>query len=189
RHAIADAGFPDAVVQTSSSDTSDGRNISVRVGQISNDEAVEIQKSLKPVAGNVTKQSDQLIGPSFGNELRNKALIAFLIAVGAQLVYLAIRFRWTYASAAVISIVTDVTTLIGIFAWLGKPIDGVFLAAVLSVIGLSVNDTIVVFDRIRERRRDEPSRPLAETTNQAIMQTIPRTVNTGMGAMFILAAL
>ena len=82
-----------------------------------------------------------------------------------------------------------VLAVVGIFAWWGKSIDGVFLAAVLSIIGLAVNDTIVVFDRIREHRAENRSRPLREVVNAAIVQTLPRTVNTGLGAMFILAAL
>jgi SecD/SecF fusion protein len=76
-----------------------------------------------------------------------------------------------------------------VFAWLRLPVDGVFLAAVLTIIGLSVNDTVVVFDRIREQRRDHPGQPLGGLSNTAVLQTIPRTVNTGLGAMFILAAL
>jgi SecD/SecF fusion protein len=79
--------------------------------------------------------------------------------------------------------------VVGAFAWLGKPVDGVFLAAVLSIIGLAVNDTIVVFDRIREHTREAGDRPLRRAVNDAILQTVPRTVNTGLGAMFILAAL
>jgi SecD/SecF fusion protein len=82
-----------------------------------------------------------------------------------------------------------VLTVVGVFAWLGKPIDGVFLAAVLSIIGLAVNDTIVIFDRIREHTRETQGRSLRRAVNSAIMQTVPRTVNTGLGAMFILAAL
>ena len=80
-------------------------------------------------------------------------------------------------------------TVVGMFAWLGKPVDGVFLAAVLIDHRPAVNDTIVVFDRIRERTRAvEPGRSRSEV-NTAILQTVPRTVNTGLGAMFILAAL
>ena len=74
------------------------------------------------------------------------------------MLYLAFRFRWTYAAAAVLSMSHVVLTVVGVFAWLGKPVDGVFLAAVLSIIGLAVNDTIVIFDRIRERTRRRPSR-------------------------------
>ena len=161
----------------------------MRTGQISNDQAVEVEQSLAAVAGEVTKERDELIGPTLGEELRTKALIAFGIAVGAQMLYLAFRFRWTYAAAAVLSMAHVVLTVVGIFAWLGKPVDGVFLAAVLSIIGLAVNDTIVVFDRIRERTRAVEAGGLREEVNLAILQTVPRTVNTGLGAMFILAAL
>lgn len=188
RVAVSDAGFTQAVVQSSSGE--DGReNISVRLDDISNDEAVQIEEALAGVAGSVEKQRDELIGPSLGKELRDKALIAFAIAVAAQMLYLAWRFRWTYAAAAVLSMSSVVLTVVGIFAWWGKPIDGVFLAAVLSIIGLAVNDTIVVFDRIREYTAANRKRPLRKVVNDAILQTIPRTINTGLGAMFILAAL
>lgn len=188
REAVSEVGFPKAVVQSSSGDG--GReNITVRVEDVSNDEAVEIQDAIATVAGTVEKERDELIGPSLGKELRDKALIAFAIAIAAQMIYLAWRFRWTYAAAAVLSMSSVVLTVVGAFAWWGKPIDGVFLAAVLSIIGLAVNDTIVVFDRIREHTRENRKRPLRDVVNEAILQTIPRTINTGLGAMFILAAL
>lgn len=188
RVAVSDAGFTQAVVQSSSGE--DGReNISVRLDNITDDEAFQIEQALGAVAGSVEKERDELIGPSLGKELRDKALIAFAIAVAAQMLYLAWRFRWTYAAAAVLSMSSVVLTVVGVFAWWGKPIDGVFLAAVLSIIGLAVNDTIVVFDRIREHTGDNRKRPLRAVVNEAILQTIPRTINTGLGAMFILAAL
>ncbi len=188
REAVSDAGFPKAVVQSSSGDGGN-ENVTVRDAGLSNDEAVEIQEALSGVAGDVSKERDELIGPSLGKELRDKALIAFAIAIAAQMIYLAWRFRWTYAAAAVLSMASVVLTVVGVFAWWGKPIDGVFLAAVLSIIGLAVNDTIVVFDRIREHTRENRKRPLRGVVNEAILQTIPRTINTGLGAMFILAAL
>ncbi len=187
REAVADAGFPQAVVQTSSG-TGERENITVRTGQISNDESVAIREALSREVGTVTQERDELIGPTLGSELRTKALVAFAIAVGAQMAYLAFRFRWTYAAAAVLSMAHVVLTVVGVFAWLGKPVDGVFLAAVLSIIGLAVNDTIVVFDRIREGTRLR-SGSLRRTVNDAILQTVPRTVNTGLGAMLILATL
>jgi len=188
REAISDAGFPRAVVQSSSGD-GETENISVRVDDVTNDEAFAIEQAIGTVAGDVNKERDELIGPSLGKELRTKALIAFAIAIAAQMAYLAWRFRWTFALAAVLSMSSVVLTVVGTFAWWGKPIDGVFLAAVLSIIGLAVNDTIVVFDRIREHTGTNSKRPLREVVNDAILQTIPRTVNTGLGAMFILAAL
>ncbi len=188
REAVSDAGYPTAVVQ-SSTGTGGSENITVRSSELSNDEAFEIEEALGTVAEGVAKQRDELIGPSLGDELRNKALIAFGVAIAAQMLYLAWRFRWTFAASAVLSMSSVVLTVIGVFAWLGKPIDGVFLAAVLSIIGLAVNDTIVVFDRIREHTRENRGRPLREVVNEAILNTVPRTVNTGLGAMFILAAL
>jgi SecD/SecF fusion protein len=105
------------------------------------------------------------------------------------MVYLAIRFRWTFGTAAVTAMGHDVVLLLGLFAWLGKPIDGVYIAALLTVIGYSVNDSVVVFDRIRELLPQRRKHPFNETANLACLQTLPRTVNTGIGAMFILAAL
>lgn len=111
------------------------------------------------------------------------------MALGAQFVYLAARFRWMLGSAAVVALLHDVVILLGVFAWLGKPVDGVFLAALLTVIGYSVNDSVVLFDRVRELTRRSPGSPFAGTVNRAILQTLPRTVNTGMGAAFMLTAL
>jgi SecD/SecF fusion protein len=185
REAVADAGFPRAVVQESGED-----NISVRTGEMTNEEVVTVQDALAEASGGeVTKERDELIGPSLGSELRTKALIALGVALLAQLLYLAVRFRLTYGTAAVSAMAHDVVILVGVFAWLGKPIDGVFLAALLTVIGYSVNDSVVVFDRIREMRAADRRSPFRSVVNSAVVQTVPRTINTGLGAVFILAAL
>ncbi|MFJ2261684.1 protein translocase subunit SecD [Streptomyces sp. NPDC087844] len=193
RAALADAGVPRAVVQTSG----DG-DLSVRTGQLTNAEAAKVDKAVGDLTGGAEKIRDELIGPSLGDELRRGALIALASALAAQLLYLAVRFRWAFGASAVAAMVHDTLILIGVFAWLGKPVDGVFLAALLTVIGYSVNDSVVVFDRIRElsadNRTDGPGDerkgvPFPVLTNTAILQTLPRTVNTGMGAVFILAAL
>ena len=184
RAAVADAGFPSAEVQRSGAS-----DISVRTGDITNQEQVQIQDALSQVAGKTVKQSDELIGPSLGSELRNKAVIALFIALFVQMVYLAIRFKWTIGLSAVLAMFHDVIIVTGLFAWLDKPIDGIFLAAALTIIGLSVNDSVVVFDRIREEWQTSKEKDLAKVANQAAIDTVPRTVNTGLGAMFILAAL
>jgi len=183
RQIVSDTGYPRAVVQRSEDD------ITVRTEQISNDEQFRIQEALGQLDGEISKERDELVGPSLGDELRRNAIIALGVALLAQMIYLAIRFRWTFSVAAVLAMLHDVLLVIGIFAWLGKPIDGVFLAAALSIIGLSVNDSVVVFDRIRELWRNPRGRPFGELANLACLQTLPRTVNTGLGAMFILAAL
>ncbi|MDR7252244.1 SecD/SecF fusion protein [Nocardioides sp. BE266] len=187
REAVAAAGFPEAVVQTA--DTGDTA-FTVRVPTISNDEEQKIEDELGKIGGTVDKVDDQTIGASLGKELRNNALIAFGVAFLAQLLYLAVRFKWTFGVSAVIAMAHDVILVTGLFAWLQKPIDGIFLAAAMTIVGLSVNDTVVVFDRIRERWwASKPDEDFMDVANKANVETIPRTVNTGLGAMFILAAL
>jgi SecD/SecF fusion protein len=184
RDAVTDAGFPRAVVQEAGE-----ANISVRTGEMTNEEEAEVRAALSEVAGEVTTVRDELVGPTLGDELRRNAFIALGIALLGQLLYLAVRFRWTFGAAAVTAMFHDVVVVVGIFAWLGKPIDGVFLAALLTVIGYSVNDSVVVFDRVRELRALRPKEPFAAGANTAVLQTLPRTINTGLGAIFILAAL
>ncbi|GBP99498.1 protein translocase subunit SecD [Streptomyces spongiicola] len=185
RSAVAQAGFPDAEVTTA-----DGRDVSVRGAGIDDDGVAAIGDALAGEGGGTaTKLRDELIGPSMGEELRRNAMIALGIAVVAQLVYLTARFRWTFAAGCVVALVHDVVVVVGAFAWLGRPVDGVFLAALLTVVGYSVNDSVVVFDRVRELWRREPRGALPALADSAVLQTVPRTVNTGAGALFILAAL
>jgi SecD/SecF fusion protein len=184
RDGLAEVELPRALVQESGEG-----NVSIRSGQMSREKEAEVLATVEELGGSAEKVRDEFIGPSIGNELRQKALIALGLALLAQLGYLAIRFRWNFGLAAVLAMFHDVLILIGIFAWLGKEIDGVFLAALLTVIGYSINDSVVVFDRIRERRRERVSEPLAKVANDACLETFPRTVNTGLGAFFILIAL
>ncbi|MFD4344718.1 protein translocase subunit SecD [Streptomyces coelicoflavus] len=184
RDALSDAGFPRAVVQSSG----DG-DLTVRTEELTDAEAATVTKAVSELGGETEKLRDELIGPSLGEELRRDALIALGLALAAQLAYLAVRFRMLFGTAAVSALAHDVVILVGVFAWLGKPIDGVFLAALLTVIGYSVNDSVVLFDRVRELMGKERKTPFDRLTNDAILQTLPRTVNTGMGAVLILASL
>lgn len=184
RDVVSKAGFPEAVVQESDND-----KITVRTGQISNEDEVTIRRAIGDAGDGAVKQRDELIGPSLGSELRDKALIAFGIALIVQMLYLAFRFKWTIGASAVSAMFHDVVIVVGVFAWLDKPIDGVFLAAVMTIIGLSVNDSVVVFDRIREMWTGSKGEDFAKVSNDAVLETMPRTVNTGLGTMFILAAL
>ncbi|WP_407077353.1 protein translocase subunit SecD [Streptomyces griseoaurantiacus] len=184
REALTDAGFPRAVVHSSA----DG-DLTVRTPDLTDAQEREVREAVGALGGDTEKVRDEMIGPSLGAELRGKALLALGAALATQLLYLAVRFRWTYAASAVAALAHDVVLLIGAFAWLGKPLDGVFLAALLTVIGYSVNDSVVVFDRVRELTAGDRRRPFAEVADAAIVSTLPRTVNTGIGALFILAAL
>ncbi|GAA0262681.1 protein translocase subunit SecD [Cryptosporangium japonicum] len=186
REAVADAGFPRAVVVESGDS-----DVSVRTEKITDAEEQQIRAALAEASGgSVERIRDEQIGPSLGDELRTKALIGLAVALLAQAAYLVIRFRWTFAISSVLALLHDVVIVVGLFAWLGKSLDGVFLAALLTVIGYSVNDSVVIFDRVRERWRGANRQtPFADVANEAVLQTVPRTVNTGLGALFILGAL
>ncbi|MFJ9174876.1 protein translocase subunit SecD [Streptomyces sp. NPDC102360] len=184
RTALAESGFPRAVVQSSS-----GGGLTVRTQQLTGAGTAAVTDTVAGLGGETRTLRDERIGPSLGRELRQGALLALGLAMTAQLLYLAARFRPLLAGAAVTALAHDVVILVGVFAWLGKPLDGVFLAALLTVIGYSVNDSVVLFDRIRELSANRRGAPFGRVTNDAILQTLPRTVNTGMGAVFILASL
>jgi SecD/SecF fusion protein len=185
REAVTTAGLTRVVVNESGAG-----NISVRSGSFDDAGEQRVRDALSGVgAGTVERVRDEKIGPSLGDELRQKALIALAIALAAQLAYLAIRFRWQWSAAAVLGMAHDVLILVGVFAWLGKPIDGVFLAALLTVIGYSVNDSVVVFDRIRESWKARRGQPFPRLAGAAVLQTLPRTVNTGASTLLVLTAL
>ena len=148
RRVVTEAGVDQAVVQSSGD-----RQLTVRAGDLDDAELDRIRAGLAALGGETERVRDELIGPSLGSELRRKALIALGVALAAQLAYLAVRFRPAFGAAAVLAMAHDVLVLVGVFAWLGKPVDGVFLAALLTVVGYSVNDSVVVFDRVRELRR------------------------------------
>lgn len=184
RSALAEAGFPRAVVQESGEG-----NVSIRSSEVSKADEASIEEAVASVGGEIEKVRDEFVGPTIGDELRRKALIALGIGLTAQLLYLAFRFRWTFGASAVVAMFHDVVILLGVFAWLGKDIDGVFIAALLTVVGYSINDSVVVFDRIREHLHMKGRQTLEQVANDACLQTIPRTINTGLGALFILVAL
>ena len=181
---LVDGGLPRALIQESGEG-----NLIVRTEELDETQEQFLQSAVEAAGGASTLVRDQFVGPTLGEELRNRALTALGIAVLVQLAYLAIRFRWTIAMASVLAMVHDVTILIGVFAWMGKTFDGVFLAALLTVIGYSVNDSVVIFDRIREQIALRPGDPIEEIANDACLQTVPRTINTGLGALLILFSL
>ena len=175
------AGSDTAVVQESG----DG-DLSVRTGDISDAEADGITEAIAEETGGVDLVSDELIGPSMGDELRNRALIALGAALALQMIYLAWRFRWSFGVSTMLSLAFNMLLVVGLFIWLGKPIDGVFLAAILSVIGFTVNDSVVVLDRVRDEWAKDDKSSFTEIANRAILNTLPRTVNTTVGAWIIL---
>jgi preprotein translocase subunit SecF len=120
----------------------------------------------------------EMVGPKVGAELRNKAVLATLYALAGMLVYIAFRFEWIYGLGAVIACFHDTIITIGLFSLFNKDIDMTVIAALLTLVGYSMNDTIVIFDRIRENLKFMRREPLEVVMNRAVNQTLSRTVMT-----------
>jgi preprotein translocase subunit SecF len=137
-------------------------------------------------AGNFAIRSVETVGPRIGADLRQQAINVVLIALAAMLVYIAFRFEWKYGVAAVIAVFHDTIITIGLFSILGKQIDLTVIAALLTLVGYSMNDTIVTFDRIRENLKLHVRGTFPSIVNLSINQTLSRTVLTS-GLTFLTA--
>ena len=120
----------------------------------------------------------QMVGPKVGAELRNKAIYATLYALGGMLVYIAFRFEWIYGLGAVIACFHDTLITIGLFSLFHEEVSMTVIAALLTLVGYSMNDTIVIFDRIRENLKFSRREPLETVMNRAVNQTLSRTIMT-----------
>jgi preprotein translocase subunit SecF len=119
-----------------------------------------------------------MVGPKVGAELRTKAVMATLYALAGMLVYIAFRFEWIYGLGAVIAVFHDTIITIGLFSIFNKEISLTVIAALLTLVGYSMNDTIVIFDRIRENLKITRREPLETLMNRSINQTLNRTIMT-----------
>ncbi|HLK63101.1 MAG TPA: protein translocase subunit SecF [Bryobacteraceae bacterium] len=166
--------------------------ISTQIEETENLTAIReaIISGLAEVHGSYKLGSFEAIGPQIGADLRHQALLATASASAGMLAYLAWRFRWIYGAAAVIAVVHDTFLTVGLFSLAGKEISLTVVAALLTLIGYSMNDTIVVFDRIRDNRKRMPREPLRAVVNLSINQTLSRTaLSSGLTLLTALALL
>ena len=120
----------------------------------------------------------EIVGPKVGADLRRQAVLVTLYALGGMLIYIAFRFEWVYGAAAVLAVFHDVIITLGLFSLLGFEVSLTVIAALLTLVGYSMNDTIVIFDRIRENMRLMRREPFAVIVNRSINQTLSRTILT-----------
>ncbi len=130
------------------------------------------------VLGNFTIRNVEIVGPKVGAQLRRQAILATLYALAGMLLYIAFRFEWVYGAAAVIAVFHDVLITLGFFSIFHFEISLTVIAALLTLVGYSMNDTIVIFDRVREDLRLMRREPFPEVVNKAINQTLSRTILT-----------
>jgi len=128
--------------------------------------------------GSFAIRNVEIVGPKVGAELRQQALLATLYALGGMLVYIAFRFEWIYGAAAVLAVFHDVLITLGLFSIFRFEISLTVIAALLTLVGYSMNDTIVIFDRVRENLRIMRREKLSDIVNKAINQTLSRTILT-----------
>ena len=139
--------------------------------------------------GSVEIRGVEMVGPKVGKDLRDSAMWATAIALAFLLIYMAFRFTFVMGLSAVFCLVHDLCILYGFFAWTGKEFNLTILAAFLTVIGYDINDTIVVCDRVRENIKFTKKTPLLEVLNNAVNQTLSRTVLTSTGTLLVVVAL
>jgi preprotein translocase subunit SecF len=190
RTALADEGFPDAVVQYFGS----SREVLIRIGPRDDIEQVTLGEQIirlldQQDADTVDMRRIEFVGPSVGAELKEQGGLATLAALICIMIYVAFRFEWRFAMGAVAALAHDVILTVGLFSLLGLEFDLTVLAAVLAVIGYSLNDTIVVCDRIREGfLRIRESSPI-EVVNESLTGTLSRTLVTSLTTILVLLVL
>jgi len=191
RAGLATGGLPDATVQHFGTP----RDVLIRIApeageRVGPNLSDQVFASLKAATvGPVELRRVEFVGPQVGDELTEDGGLAMLYAILGILIYVALRFEYRFAMGSVIALVHDVLITIGLFALFRIPFDLPVLAAVLAVIGYSLNDTIVVFDRIRENFRKIRKGDTVSIINTSLNQTIARTLVTSLTTLLVLSAL
>ncbi|WP_416340209.1 protein translocase subunit SecF [Pseudomonas sp. C11] len=184
---LVQAGYTDAVVQNFGAST----DVLVRLAgdspELGNQVAAALNKADSAAKFEVKRV--EFVGPQVGEELRDKGGIAMLLALGGVLLYLAFRFQWKFGMGAIASLVHDVIITLGVLAFFQVPFDLTVLAAVLAMIGYSLNDTIIIYDRIRENFRMLRKASLIENIDISVTQTLLRTIATSLSTALALLAL
>jgi len=189
RQNLASAGFEDAQVQRFGADT----DVLVRLPPQGDAEPSQIreefQRALSVDGGEIELRRLEFVSPQIGEELTEQGALAMLYATIMIFAYVMFRFQWKFAAGAVVAMVHDVIVTVGFFAFFRLPFDLTVVAAILAVIGYSLNDTVVVFDRIRENFFKLRGTSAEEAMNVSVNETLSRTIMTGITTLLVLFAL
>ncbi len=140
-------------------------------------------------AGAVDYRRTEFVGPQVGKELKRQGMYAVLFSIMGIMAYIWFRFEWQYGVAAIVALMHDCVSIVGLFAFTQMEFNLATVAAILMIAGYSINDTVVVFDRIRENLRKFKKKPLSDVLNMSINQTLSRTIVTGVTTLLALIAL
>jgi preprotein translocase subunit SecF len=183
RVTISELGIDEAEVQKS------GDEFYLRTSELTQEQTDELMQVLRDQYQEVEFMSAESVGATIGGELTRNALLAIGIAAVLMLVYITFRFEWTFGIAAIIAIIHNVLVVLGAFSLFQWEVGSAFIAAILTVIGYSINDTIIIFDRIRENLRNKRKEDYEELVNRSVGQTLNRSINTVLTSAFPLIAL
>jgi len=175
---ITEFGSPDEVVIRMKTSTG---NVTTDIGDVT-------REALKGT-GNFEVRRVDIVGPKVGSELKEKGVMSLLLAILGILVYVAFRFEWRFAVASIVALVHDISIALGAIALIGIDVNLDVLAALLTLLGYSLNDTIIVFDRIREGVTKGKNTNLADIINESITRTLARTTLTSLTTFFVIVTL
>lgn len=182
---LADIDLVKSVIQP----VENNRAALIRTQTLTSEQIQVIDDSLSKHFGEVQARRTEMVGPVVGQELVKQALMALLLAAIGMLIYLSFRFEYRFATVAVLAVLHDTLIVLGIFALLAKEINSPFIASILTVVGYSVNNTIVIFDKIRENMSFRKRESWAELANKSINETLTRSINTSLTTLLAVLAL
>ena len=169
--------------------------LAVRTQELKVDDRTKLQSALSEKIGQFDAKTIQIdsVGPTIGQELFASGLLALIVSFFGIIVYLSVRFKFDYALFAILALFHDVFITAGVFAILGLTaqveVDSLFLVSLLTIIGFSVNDTVVIYDRIRETIKADPDRSINEVVDEAVNQSLTRSINTTLTTLLPLVAI
>lgn len=174
--------------KSSIQESSDG-SFTIRTVELDQARQDQVVSGMKEKIGDFEILRSEKVGPVIGAELRRAGLLALFIASILQIIYITIRFEFKFAIAAILALLHDAIIAVGFFSIFQIEVNSAFIAAILTIIGYSINDTIVIFDRIRENMKKRRKETLAEVVNNSVSQTLVRSINTTVAVLFVLVAL
>jgi preprotein translocase subunit SecF len=182
-------------LENSSIQVVDKYGLSIRTKNLNVDTRTQLEKALSEKIGafDPNKTQNDTVGPTLGRQLFTNGLLAVILSFAGILIYLTFRFQFDYAFFAFVALFHDVFMTVGIFSILGLvqgiEVDSLFVVAVLTIIGFSVNDTVVIYDRVREVISLNPDEPINQVIDDAVNQTMTRSINTTLTVLLTLIAL
>lgn len=195
REVAKEQGFGDSSIQLISEDNRENNGITIRTKDLSTEERTQLQTALREKIGTFDPRKNQIdsVGPTLGKELFRSGILALVVAFVGITIYLSIRFQLDYAVFALVATFHDLLVTVGVFSILGLvagiEVDSLFIVALLTITGFSVNDTVVIYDRIRENIKTHPQTPIAEIVDDAVNQTLTRSINTTLTTLLSLLAI